>query len=116
MITKIRNFLTLEHIAMIIISIILLQTLPFKFLGLPESVALFTKLWQEPRGRIGTGILELFGVIGIRILHTKKYAAGWIAILMMGALYFHTIVLGWDGLALSAGIIVLCSLFIVIKK
>lgn len=44
MITKIRNFMTLEHIAMIIVSIILLQTLPFKFLGLPESVALFTKL------------------------------------------------------------------------
>jgi hypothetical protein len=41
---KIISFLTLENIAIIIISIILLQTLPFKFLGLAESVELFTKL------------------------------------------------------------------------
>jgi putative oxidoreductase len=55
----IKKYLTAQNIAIGIISIILLQTLPFKFLALPESVALFTKLGQEPRGRIGTGILEL---------------------------------------------------------
>jgi hypothetical protein len=114
MLTKIRNFLTLEHIAMLIISIILLQTLPFKFLWLQESVDLFTKLWQEPRGRIGSGILELLGVIGLWApsSRSRKYAAIWIAFLMIGALYFHATVLGWDGLALSAGIVLLCSTYI----
>ncbi len=118
MLTKIRNFLTLEHIAMLIISIILLQTLPFKFLGLAESVELFTKLWQEPRGRIWTGILELLGVIGLwaPLSRSRKYAAVWIAFLMIGALYFHATVLGWDGLALSAGIVLLCSIYVTLHS
>lgn len=116
MTTKIRAFLTTKNIAILIISIILLQTLPFKFLGFKESVDLFTKLWQEPRGRIGTGILELLGVIGLRIPQTKKYAAIWITFLMLGALYFHATILGWDGLAISAWIVLICSLFIILKK
>lgn len=118
MIIKVRNFLTPEHIAMIVISIILLQTLPFKFLGLAESVELFTKLWQEPRGRIGTWILELLGVIGLwaPLSRSRKYAAIWITFLMIGALYFHATVLGWDGLALSAMVVLLCSLFVIVKK
>lgn len=114
MIIKVRKFLTSEHIAMIIISIILLQTLPFKFLGLAESVELFTKLWQEPRGRIATWILELLGVIGLwaPLSRSRKYAAIWIAFLMIGALYFHATILWWDGLALSAGIVLLCSTYV----
>jgi hypothetical protein len=31
---------------------------------------------------------------------------------MIGALYFHATVLGWDGLALSAGIVLLCSIYV----
>ena len=114
MIIKVRQFLTLPNIAAIIISIILLQTLPFKFLGLQESVDLFTKLWQEPRGRIGTGILELLGVIGLwaPLSRSRKYAAVWITFLMIGALYFHATILGWNGLALSAGIVLLSSVYI----
>lgn len=116
MITKIRTFLTTQNIAALIISIILLQTLPFKFFGFQESIDLFTKLWQEPRWRIGTGVLELLGVIWLRIPQTKKYAAIWITFLMLGALYFHATVLGWDGLAFSAWIVLVCSLFIILKK
>ncbi len=118
MITKIRKFLTIEHIAMLIISIILLQTLPFKFLWLQESVELFTKLWQEPWGRIGTWILELLGVIGLwaPLSRSRKYAAIWITFLMIGALYFHATILGWDGLALLASITLISSTYIIFNK
>lgn len=118
MIIKIRNFLTWEYIAMVIISVILLQTLPFKFLGLPESVALFTKLWQEPRGRIGTWILELLWVIGLwaPLSWLRKYAALGIGFLMIGALYFHATVLWWNGLALLALITLVSSIYIIFNK
>ena len=116
MTTKYRHFLTKENIAILIVSIILLQTLPFKFFGFQESIDLFTKLWQEPRGRIWTGILELLGVIGLWTTSIKKYAAMWIALLMMGALYFHVTVLGLDSLAVMALIVLICSIFIVMKK
>jgi len=45
--------------ARIVAAVILLQTLFFKFTAAPESVTLFQSLGMEPRGRIGTGIVEL---------------------------------------------------------
>ena len=52
----------LEYIswtAQIFAAIILAQTLFFKFTAAPESVAIFTKLYVEPFGRIVAGIMEL---------------------------------------------------------
>jgi len=49
----------------IIIALILLQTLFFKFSGSDESVYIFTKLGAEPYGRIGSGIMELIVPIAI---------------------------------------------------
>lgn len=108
-----KKYLTIQNIAIAIIAVILLQTLPFKFLWLPESVALFKKLWQEPRGRIGTWILELCGVIWLFIPKLRVRAAIWISILMCGAIYFHATILWLDGLAISAGVVLLCALYIV---
>ena len=47
----------------IIVALILLQTLRFKFLAHPDSVYIFTTLGIEPYGRIGIGILELIASI-----------------------------------------------------
>ena len=43
----------------ILIAIIFLQTLYFKFTAHPDSVHIFSELGIEPYGRIGVGIFEL---------------------------------------------------------
>lgn len=47
----------------IVVAVILLQTLFFKFTAAEESVYIFTKLGAEPWGRIGSGVVELIASI-----------------------------------------------------
>lgn len=58
----------------IIVAIILIQTLRFKFTAHPDSVYIFSKVGIEPYGRIGTGIMEL--IAGILLLITKTVWIG----------------------------------------
>lgn len=75
---------------------ILLQTLRYKFGGLPESVYIFSKIGIEPWGRIGSGIIEL--VASILILYPKTTGIGaLIALLIMfGAIILHLTILGTE--------------------
>lgn len=76
------------------VSIILLQTLYFKFTGHPDSVHIFSELGVEPWGRIGLGIIEL--ITAILILVPKSAMIGMINSLgiIMGAVFSHLLVLG----------------------
>ncbi len=89
---KITNILSwaLRYLA----TIILLQTLYFKFTGHVESVELFTKLGVEPWGRIGTGVIEL--ITGILLLiPTMGFIGSFLSFgLMSGAILSHVTVLG----------------------
>ena len=78
----------------ILASLILLQTLFFKFSGAEESVYIFSTLGMEPWGRIGTGVLE--AVASVLILYPKTTFSGAAlgAGLMTGALFFHITKLG----------------------
>ena len=58
----------------IIIAIILIQTLRFKFTAHPDSIYIFEKVGLEPVGRITIGILELLA--GILLLIPKTAWAG----------------------------------------
>ena len=86
-----------KHIPLIlriIVAIILIQTLRFKFLGHPDSVYIFEKVGLEPVGRIGIGILEL--IAGILILVPKTV---WIGAFLTigvigGAIFMHLTQLG----------------------
>ena len=78
----------------IIVTVILLQTLFFKFTGSDESVYIFTKLGVEPYGRIGSGIVELLASIFLFINKTKFYASITAMLTMLGALFSHLFVLG----------------------
>ena len=75
-------------------TIILLQTLYFKFSAAPESIYIFSKIGMEPWGRIGTGILELIAGILILIPATTAYGALLAIPLMTGAIFFHLTKLG----------------------
>lgn len=78
----------------LIASYILLQTLRFKFLGLPESVYIFTKVGMEPWGRIGSGIVELIAAVLLLIPRTTSFGALLAIGTMSGAIFFHLTKLG----------------------
>lgn len=75
-------------------SLILLQTLFFKFTAAPESVYIFTQVGMEPWGRIGSGIVEL--IAACLILYPKTTGVGAMLGLgtMSGAIFFHLTKLG----------------------
>ncbi|QTE22418.1 DoxX family protein [Polaribacter cellanae] len=80
----------------IIISVIILQTLFYKFSGAEESVVLFTKLAgkNEAYLRIGTGVLELIACILFFIPKAIWLGAIMIVGLMSGAIFSHLTILG----------------------
>jgi uncharacterized membrane protein YphA (DoxX/SURF4 family) len=75
-------------------TIILLQTLYFKFTAAEESVYIFSALGIEPYGRIGSGIAELIAAILILIPRTTWLGALMGAGVMLGAIFSHLFVLG----------------------
>ena len=80
----------------IVVAIILLQTLFFKFSGAQESIDLFTKIAgeNETAMRIGTGILEL--IASLLLFAPKKTWLGALLTLglMSGAIISHLTILG----------------------
>ncbi|WP_055446519.1 DoxX family membrane protein [Lacinutrix mariniflava] len=80
----------------IIIALILIQTLRFKFTAHPDSVYIFEQVGLEPFGRIGIGILEL--IAGILLLIPKTVWAGASITLGVigGAIFMHLTKLGID--------------------
>ena len=85
---------TLLFVLRIVIAVILLQTLRYKFLAHPDSVYIFSTLGLEPYGRIGIGVMEL---IASALLFPKRTI--WLGALlsvglMAGALFSHLTQLG----------------------
>jgi uncharacterized membrane protein YphA (DoxX/SURF4 family) len=78
----------------VVIALILLQTLRFKFTGAPDAVYIFTKVGMEPYGRIGIGILELIASILILVPRTIILGSLLAFGLMIGAIGMHLTKLG----------------------
>ncbi|MBT8385360.1 MAG: DoxX family protein [Bacteroidia bacterium] len=78
----------------ILIALILLQTLRYKFTAHPDSVYIFTQVGLEPYGRIAIGILELISAILILIPRTIWLGAGLTLGIISGAIIMHITKLG----------------------
>ena len=78
----------------IVPTVILLQTLYFKFSAAPESVYIFEQLGLEPWGRIGLGIIELIVALLILIPKTTWIGALLGVGIMLGAIFSHITQLG----------------------
>ena len=78
----------------IIVAVILLQTLFFKFTGAAESVYIFTKLGAEPWGRIGSGIVEMIASILLLMPRTIWLGALLSLGVISGAIMSHLTMLG----------------------
>lgn len=108
----------------IIIAIVLLQTLFYKFSAHPESVELFSGLnlfgLPESYGRIGVGVAELLVSIGLFIKPSERESLLGVMALMVGAMYFHITNIGFAGnnlaLFISGVIAFILAVFVFAKK
>lgn len=78
----------------IIVAVILIQTLRFKFTAHPDSVYIFETVGLEPIGRIGIGILELIAGILLLIPRTVWIGAALTLGVIGGAIFMHLTQLG----------------------
>lgn len=78
----------------LVVAVILLQTLFFKFTGAAESVYIFSTLGVEPWGRIGSGIVELVAAILLLVPATVTVGAALALVVIVGAIVSHLTVLG----------------------
>jgi uncharacterized membrane protein YphA (DoxX/SURF4 family) len=78
----------------IIIAIVLLQTLRYKFTGHPDSIYIFSKIGLEPFGRIGIGTLELIAALLILIPRTVWMGSLLSIGIISGAIFLHLSQLG----------------------
>jgi len=78
----------------IVVAVILVQTLRYKFTGHPDSIYIFTKVGMEPYGRIMIGVIELIASILILIPRTVWLGAGLAAGVLAGAIFLHLTKIG----------------------
>ena len=85
---------TIILVLRIVVAIILLQTLRYKFLAHPDSVYIFSTLGLEPYGRIGIGVMELIASV-LLLLKKTSWAGALLTVgLMAGAIFSHLTQLG----------------------
>jgi hypothetical protein len=97
----------------IVIAVIFVQTLYFKFTGHPDSVFIFSQLGVEPYGRIGLGIAELITSVLILWNSTKLIGIGLSFFIICGALFSHLLVIGTQIKGDSGGLFTLaCIVFV----
>jgi hypothetical protein len=86
----------LSWLLQIVVAVILLQTLFFKFTGAEESIYIFTTVGAEPWGRYGSGVMELAAAVLLLIPATVSLGALLAAAVGVGAVVSHLTVLGID--------------------
>lgn len=103
----------------IIVAIILIQTLRFKFLAHPDSIYIFKTVGLEPIGRIGIGILELLAGILLLIPKTVWVGATLALAILISAIFMHLTILGIDvnndgGLLFATAVITVLLLILIL--
>ena len=91
---KFRTLNVIDWLLRIVVAVILLQTLFFKFTAAKESVYIFSALGAEPWGRIGSGIVELIASLLLLAPRTVVFGAILTLGTISGALFVHLTKLG----------------------
>ena len=89
-----RTFILTSWALRLIVAIILLQTLFFKFTGAKESIYIFSRIGAEPWGRIGSGVIELVASLLLFVPAAAPIGAALAMASMAGAILTHLTVLG----------------------
>lgn len=109
----------LSWLLQIVVAVILLQTLFFKFTGAPESIYIFTTVGAEPWGRYGSGVMELVAAALLLIPGTVAIGALLAVGVGVGAIFSHLTLLGIEvqgdgGLLFALACVVLVASAIVL--
>jgi hypothetical protein len=109
----------LSWLLQIVVAVILLQTLFFKFTGAPESIYIFTTVGAEPWGRYGSGVMELVAAVLLLIPGTVAIGALLAVGVGIGAIFSHLTLLGIEvqgdgGLLFALACVVLVASAIVL--
>lgn len=87
----------------VVVAVILLQTLFFKFTGAEESRYIFSEVGQfvgvaaaEPWGRIGSGVIELVASVLLVVPSMAPLGAFLTMAVMSGAIASHLLILGLE--------------------
>ena len=89
-----RSFDWMSWALRLIVAVILVQTLFFKFTAAKESVYIFSTLGMEPWGRVGSGVFELVASILLFIPGTITLGAAMAMAATGSAILFHLFRLG----------------------
>ena len=89
-----RSFVWMSWVLRLIVAVILVQTLFFKFTAAKESVYIFSTLGMEPWGRVGSGVFELVASILLLIPSTITLGAAMAMAATGSAILFHLFRLG----------------------
>ena len=89
-----KGFVLTSRALRLMVAVILLQTLFFKFSGAKESVYIFSTLGMEPWGRIGSGIFELAASVLLLVPSTITLGAAMALAATGSAIVFHVTKLG----------------------
>src|SRR3954465_5216839 len=89
-----RSFVWMSWALRLIVAVILLQTLFFKFTAAKESVYIFSALGMEPWGRIGSGVFELIASVLLLVPATVSIGALMALAATGSAILFHLTKLG----------------------
>lgn len=105
----------------IVVAIILVQTLRFKFTAHPDSVYIFTKVGLEPNGRIFIGVLELIAATLLLIPKTVWAGALLTIGVIGGAIMMHLTKLGIEinndgGVLFSTAIVTFILSLVILYK
>ena len=84
-----RSFVWMSWVLRLIVAVILVQTLFFKFTAARESVYIFSTLGMEPWGRVGSGVFELVASILLLIPSTITLGAAMAVAATGSAILFH---------------------------
>jgi len=89
-----KAFVITSWVLRLIVAVILLQTLFFKFSAAKESIYIFSTLGMEPWGRIASGIFELIASILLFIPSMTTVGAAMALTATGSAILFHLTRLG----------------------
>src|SRR5689334_19939 len=89
-----KSFVWMSWALRLIVAVILLQTLFFKFTAAKESVYIFSTLGMEPWGRVGSGVFELVASILLLVPSTITLSAAMAMAATGSAILFHIFRLG----------------------
>ena len=104
-----------DYVAMAAVSFVMLAGAALKLSGNEVALQSFSDLGLPSWFGTFIGVCELLGAIGIWLRPTSRLAAAGIAVIMVGALYYHFMFPPLSAGLPAAGVLLCCS-YVMVRK